>query len=81
MGEIFLIAIAFYILYKLVFELIAPVYRTTTHLKRQFRDMHENMQRPPQDFEQGPKGPPKKENSDTLGEYIDFEEVKEKNKR
>ena len=44
MGEIFLIAIAFYVLYKLVFELVVPVYKTTTHVKNQFKSMRDNMQ-------------------------------------
>ena len=77
MADIFLIAIAFYILYKLVFDLIVPVYKTTTHVKQQFRNMHDNMQQA-NNFQKQQKPEPKKEKADTsVGEYIDFEEVKE----
>jgi hypothetical protein len=77
MADIFLIAIAFYILYKLVFDLIVPVYKTTTHVKQQFRNMHDNMQQQAHNFQKQPEPEPKKEKAHTsVGEYIDFEEVK-----
>ena len=77
MADIFLLAIAFYILYKLVFDFIVPVYKTSTHVKNQFKNMQENMHRPP-DSSRQPKNPEsKKEKKDQpIGEYIDFEEVK-----
>jgi hypothetical protein len=78
MADIFLIAIAFYILYKLVFDLILPVYKTTTHVKQQFRNMHDNMQQQPNNFQKQQEPEPKKEKTNTsVGEYIDFEEVKQ----
>lgn len=78
MVDILFIALAFYVVYKLVFDFIVPVYKTTTHVKQQFRNMHDNMQQqantPPK--QQNPE--PKKEKANTaIGEYIDFEEVKE----
>jgi hypothetical protein len=79
MADIFLIAIAFYILYKLVFDFIVPVYKTTTHVKQQFRNMHDNMQQQGNNFQKQQEPEPKKEkaNTSSVGEYIDFEEVKE----
>lgn len=77
MADIFLIAIAFYILYKLVFDFIVPVYKTTTHVKQQFKNMHDNMQQQPNNFQKQREPEPKKEKTSTsIGEYIDFEEVK-----
>jgi hypothetical protein len=79
MADIFFFAIGFYFLYKLVFDFIVPVYRTTTQAKSQFRDMHQNRQQPASDFQQ-PQRPAQetKNNNGKIGEYIDFEEVKEK---
>jgi hypothetical protein len=78
MADIFLIAIAFYILYKLVFDFIVPVYKTTTHVKEQFRNMHDNMQQHSNNFQKHQEPEPKKEKANTsVGEYIDFEEVKD----
>jgi hypothetical protein len=78
MADIFLIAIAFYIFYKLVFDFIVPVYKTTTHVKQQFRNMHDNMQQQTNNFQKQQEPELKKEKTNTsVGEYIDFEEVKE----
>jgi hypothetical protein len=77
MADIFLIAIAFYILYKLVFDFIVPVYKTTTHVKQQFKNMHDNMQQQPNNFQKEPEPKKEKANTSSVGEYIDFEEVKE----
>ncbi len=78
---IFFYAFLAYILYRLVFHFILPVYRTYRKVKRGFREMQEQMQSrhpggPQEDTRssnraQGsPKGQPK------AGEYIDFEEIK-----
>ena len=72
-AELFLI----YMLYKLIFEFIIPVYNSTKKIKKQFGDMHAKMQqdmnaydnRPPRPAEPEPRV--KKE-----GDYIEFEEVK-----
>ncbi len=39
-GELFLI----YIIYKLIFEFIVPVYQSTKKIKKQFGDMQSKMQ-------------------------------------
>jgi len=66
-----------YVIYKVVFDLIVPVYKTTQKIKKGFRDMHdqmknqENQQQPSQSSASAK--PPAKEKA---GDYIDFEEVK-----
>jgi len=69
-----------YILYKLIFEFIIPVYKTTKQVKQKMDDMHQRMQ---QTQDQQASGPydnrhqsttaPKRAPSD---DYIDYEEVK-----
>jgi lipopolysaccharide export LptBFGC system permease protein LptF len=77
MADIFFIAIAFYIIYKVVFDFIVPVYKTTARVKNQFKNMHETMQQQPNNFqEQQNKGAEKQKKDTSTGEYIDFEEVK-----
>jgi hypothetical protein len=58
-----------YLLYKLVFELIIPVYRTTKHIKKNMDSMAHEMEKRQQ-------GPPPVEKKEDKGEYIDYEEVK-----
>ena len=67
-----------YLLFRLVFDFILPIYRTTKKVKRTFREMNERMQQ--QNHSNGPqqetpKQAPQKKT--TLGDYIDFEEVKD----
>ena len=71
-----------YLLYKLVFELIIPVAKTTKQVKKQFVDMSAQMeekmnqqrQQQPNAFNttKTPAQQPASKNDD----YIDFEEVK-----
>jgi hypothetical protein len=76
MADIFLIAIGMYILYKVLFEFIVPVYKTSTHVREQFKNMR-NAQGKADDARQQQKAAPKKEQRDSsMGEYIDFEELK-----
>lgn len=66
----------FYILYKLIFDFIIPVYQSTKKIKKQFGEMQEKMQNDARAY-QGrqnsaqPNPAPKKE-----GDYIEFEEIK-----
>lgn len=73
-GEIFLI----YLLYKLIFDFIIPIYQTTKKVKKQFGEMHNKMQDQMNTFNQQqqanatkPPSQPKKNE-----EYIDYEEIK-----
>ncbi len=73
-------AFLFYVLFKLVFDFVIPIYKTTKKVKQSFRDMQQKMQeeqngaagayRPSQNGEANKGKQP-------LGDYIDFEEVKE----
>ena len=70
-AEIFLI----YILYKIIFEFIIPVYHSTKKIRKQFGEMHDKMQEDMNAYDNRrtatePKPAVKKE-----GDYIEFEEV------
>lgn len=70
-----------YLVFKLVVDFILPVYRTTQQVKQKFREMNQHTggggrsAKPSANTQQ-------KDNTGTkkspLGEYIDFEEVKDK---
>ena len=71
-AELFLI----YILYKLIFEFIVPVYHSTKKIRKQFGDLQEKMQ---QDMKAAntrnttSQQPPKVKRE---GDYIEYEEIK-----
>ena len=71
-----------YMAYRLIFHFIIPVYKTTRQVKRQFRDVHDRMQE--QFNGNSPNAAPQYKSTTTestgqkTGEYIDFEEIKEK---
>ena len=68
-----------YLFYKLLVDFIIPIYKTTTQVKKTFREMHQKMN--PQNKDAN--GQQKTTTASTLdkkapiGDYIDFEEVKE----
>lgn len=74
LGEILVI----YILYRLIFDFIIPIYRTTKRVKKQFGEMQSKMQEQMNTYQQQnstsanstKQEPIKKE------EYIDYEEIK-----
>lgn len=74
LGEILLI----YILYKLIFDFIIPLYQTTKRVKRQVKEMNAKMQEQMNAYNKQqsasakptPQEPVKKE------DYIDYEEIK-----
>jgi bisphosphoglycerate-dependent phosphoglycerate mutase len=72
----------FYLLYKLVFDFIIPVYTTTKQVKKQFGDMQNNVQEQMKKQQQQEQNqysakstatPPRQPKND---DYIDYEEVK-----
>ena len=71
-----------YLVYKLVFDLIIPVAKTTKQVKKQFVDMNAQMQEKMKQQEQQPtnsyKATPKTPTQSTAkrDDYIDFEEIK-----
>lgn len=68
-----------WILYKLVFEFIIPVYNSTRHVRRQVRDMQQHMREQfeqQQQQQQAPPPPPPSPKPRDKGDYIDFEEIR-----
>jgi hypothetical protein len=62
-----------YLLYRLIFNLILPIYRATKQVKSTFREMNEQMRESA--APQSPKPENRKPGKGPVGEYIDFEEV------
>ncbi|MDQ6764302.1 MAG: hypothetical protein M3015_16980 [Bacteroidota bacterium] len=71
-GELFLI----YILYKLIFEFIIPVYQSTKKIKKQFGDIQSKMQEDMNAYAKQQSSAQPKTEKTKEGDYIDFEEVK-----
>ncbi len=72
-----------YLVYKLVFDLIIPVAKTTKQVKKQFGDMSAQMQEKMKQHEQQQnnnynttKPPVHPQTTTKSDDYIDFEEVK-----
>ncbi|HWJ26633.1 MAG TPA: DUF4834 family protein [Flavisolibacter sp.] len=76
----------FYVGYKLLFDFIIPIFRTTRQVRRGFKQMHQQMneqmhqqsgsyhtQTHPGYKQDRVRQTP---NTDQVGEYIDFEDVK-----
>jgi hypothetical protein len=78
--RVLLYAFLIYLLYKLVFDLIIPVYTTTKKIKKGFREMHSRMQeemnKQPEPSQPQPPGPTKSASPKKASDYIDFEEIK-----
>ncbi len=71
-GELFLI----YILYKLIFDFIIPVYNSTKKIKKQFGDIQSKMQQDMTSFNNQQNTRQQKPEPTKDGDYIEFEEVK-----
>lgn len=70
-----------YLLFRLIFNFIIPVYRTTRRMKKSFREMNERMRQAGDAYNQqqgthASQAQEKKDNSQ-VGDYIDFEEIKD----
>ena len=71
-------AFLIYLAYRLVFDLIIPLYKTTKQVKKQFREMHNRMQdhiNEQQSYQQNATPTPENK-KEQVGDYIDFEDVK-----
>ncbi|MFN9783817.1 MAG: hypothetical protein ACK54A_11330 [Sphingobacteriales bacterium] len=75
MAKYIFYAILLYMAYRLVFDVILPIRRTTKAMKDQFRQAQEQMQQA-QDQAQQPSRPVNPQQGRPNGDYIDFEEVK-----
>lgn len=69
-----------YLLFQLVFNFIIPVYKTTRKVRQTFRHMHEQMdsRQPSAESPNETQKTSSKNKKTTLGDYIEFEEVKDK---
>jgi hypothetical protein len=86
--SIFLDILVVYLLYRFIAGFLVPLFRTTSTMRQQFRNMHEHNPYGGQSqtgaadsqahtsAKQETKGNATKSNSGKVGEYIDFEEVK-----
>jgi hypothetical protein len=78
MARIFFLAIVIYLIYRLIFELIIPIFTTTRQVKNKFNAMRDQMQDQQNSGSQrktSPGAEPQKSKV-KVGEYIDFEEIK-----
>ena len=75
-----LMVLGAYIFYKVLFELVIPIFRVTQRVRRQFNDMQQRMDEQANTYAGNPEnqsGPdPKPHSNSRAGDYIDFEEVK-----
>lgn len=77
-----LFALGLYIIYKVVFGLVIPIFRTTQKIRQQMGDMqqrmqdHANQQNGYTNNTSPNQAPPQADKKTRAGDYIDFEEVK-----
>ncbi|HET7114929.1 MAG TPA: hypothetical protein VFI29_00460 [Hanamia sp.] len=71
-AEIFLI----YLLYKLIFDFIIPIYESSKKIKKQFGEMQDKMEHDINNYQNHQKTPSTEQVPKKEGDYIDFEEVK-----
>ena len=78
MFRILFLIIAVVVLYKLIFGFIIPVYRASKDIKRQFRNMNQQMAEDMNRFGNNANAaePPQQEQKKAQKDYIDFEEIK-----
>lgn len=78
MFRILFLVITAIILYKLIFDFIIPIYRTSRQIKRKFRDMNQHMGDQMNGFGQGTTTQNQQEQAKkpVQKDYIDFEEIK-----
>lgn len=79
MWKLILYLLLFWFLYNLIFRFIIPVYRTSSQLKKKFREMNDHMQQEQRQHtrQQGPEPASARRDNDAQShDYIDFEEVK-----
>lgn len=73
-------AFLFYLAFRLVFDFVIPVYKTTKRIRKGFREMQDQMNRPTEQYrreETHTEPNPNNNYKGGAGEYIDFEEIKD----
>jgi hypothetical protein len=73
--------VVIYILYKVIFDFIIPLYKSTKKVRSAMSDMHAKMQeqqraQTTQNAQTSQHGPDRKASSVSKDDYIDYEEVK-----
>lgn len=83
MFKIFLWCLFIYFAYRFIFDLVIPVSRTATHLKRKVAEMQQqrgfqqqNSQSSAADFAHTPRSSTSASTQHKKDDYIEFEEVK-----
>jgi hypothetical protein len=71
-AELFLI----YILYKLIFEFIIPVYQSAKKIRKKFSEMHSKMQQDLNAYDNRQTTAEPETRIKKEGDYIEFEEIK-----
>lgn len=68
----------FYLAFKLVFDFIIPVYKTTKRVRRGFREMQDRMNQHAEQYNSQAQRPQEavKDKKTETSDYIDFEEIK-----
>lgn len=76
--RILLYAFLFYLLYRMIFDFIIPVYKTSNRLKKGFRDAHQKMSEQMNNSKQYSTNLPKSSAPSKASkyDYIEFEEIK-----
>lgn len=73
-----IVVVLLYIGYKFVTGFLWPVYKATSQVKKHFQTMQENMQNPESNQSYSTPIESEKPKFDLGGEYIKYEEIKEK---
>jgi Sec-independent protein translocase protein TatA len=76
-AELFLI----YLLYRLIFNFIIPIYQSTKKIKKQFGEMQSKMQSDMNAYQNQPKPQQQEPAKKKEGDYIEFEEVPQSQER
>lgn len=74
--KLFFELFAIYCIYKLVFDLIIPIYGATKQIKRKMEDVQQQMQQNQSSSFTNKTGPSNFSKTDSKEDYIDFEEIK-----
>jgi hypothetical protein len=71
-------AFLLYLAFRLVFDFIIPVVKTTRRVRKGFREMHERMNQHTEQYNQHEDySKQQSNNKGSVGDYIDFEEIKD----
>lgn len=72
-------AFILYLAFRLVFDFIIPVYKTTRQVRKGFREMHERMNQHTEQYRQQENYTRQNQNNNKTdtSDYIDFEEIKD----